>query len=721
MAHEPMLESTEGNKESITLIWFDPKIGSREETEMTKQQLREINDYVIFYTDLELCVNDIQSIKNEKILLITSGKQASDILPQISNLRQIDSIFIFCMKTERYQNLTNEYPKIIGVHTNLNELCTSIREQVDLVEKQLEVFSFFDHQQSTQDLSTESGAFLWFQLFKHVILRLPQNQQAKQQMIELCRHYYRGDTKQLKLIDEFERDYRPEEAIRWYTRESFVYKLVNKALRTEDTDQLHTFRFFIGDLSQSLGREHEKILSSHEEILTVYRGVQLDREEFDRLKENHGKLISTNGYLSTSRLRSPALAFAKKPSKRTNIVPVLFEIQCSIKELGKTVIFADIAKFSDYPKEEEVLFDLSATYKLESIEQDGEIQLIKMSATKDGVEITKSYIEHVQREMESWRVIIVFGILMYKLAQYDKSVKYFEQLLRDPNGEDVAWIECHLGRALAHKGEKNNARKYYDRAYHRMMKAEPARVKDSAHLLNYIGEIFSDQGKYDEALDYCQRSLKILEEYYPTGDYVMAHPLNNIGQIYSRQEKPDEAIQYHRRALEIRKKYYPDGDVNVALTLNHIGNILSRLGKYNEALDYHQQALKMREKHYPLGHKAIAESFNNIGNILSRQKKYKEALDCHQRALEMREKFYPSGHTDIGQSLRNIGLCHEYQNQLNLAVDYFQRAVTIYEKLLLGTHPYRLKIDKDIARVTAKRNTRQSNVKPWKTQHLFKK
>ena len=185
------------------------------------------------------------------------------------------------------------------------------------------------HQQSTKDLSKKSGEFLWFQLFNHVILRLPRNQQAKQQMIEVCRQYYRGHTKQLRLIDEFESDYRPEEAIRWYTKQSFLYKLVNKALRSEDIDQLHTFRFFIGDLSESLAREHEKILSAEGDILTFYRGVKLDREEFDRLKENQGKLISTNGYLSTSRLRLPALNFATKSSKRTNVIPVLFEIQCA--------------------------------------------------------------------------------------------------------------------------------------------------------------------------------------------------------------------------------------------------------------------------------------------------------------------------------------------------------------------------------------------------------
>ncbi len=41
------------NKESTTLLWFDPNIGSREDTKRTKQELRLINDYVIFHTDLE--------------------------------------------------------------------------------------------------------------------------------------------------------------------------------------------------------------------------------------------------------------------------------------------------------------------------------------------------------------------------------------------------------------------------------------------------------------------------------------------------------------------------------------------------------------------------------------------------------------------------------------------------------------------------------------------
>ena len=291
--------SPEKNKEGITLLWVDPNIGSRGDTEQTKLRLRQINDYATFQTDLQTGIQFIQSANKEKIFLITSGSNASPLLPSISGLPQIDSIFIFCVKIDRYQHLTNGCSKIISVYNDLSALCVAIEEQINLFDKQLQAFSFFDqNQKAVKDLSKQSAEFLWFQLFRHVILRLPQNQQAKQQMISICRDYYRGNTEELELIDQFQREYRADEAIRWYSKKSFVYRLVNKALRAEDIEQLYTFRFFIGDLSDSLAREHEKILSSEERILTLYRGAKLDREEFDKLKQNQGRLISTNGNLS---------------------------------------------------------------------------------------------------------------------------------------------------------------------------------------------------------------------------------------------------------------------------------------------------------------------------------------------------------------------------------------------------------------------------------------
>jgi hypothetical protein len=76
------------------------------------------------------------------------------------------------------------------------------------------------------------------------------------------------------------------------------------------------------------------MLSSKDQILTVYRDVKLDKEEFDKLRESQGKLISSYGYLSTIRLRSPAYGFALKPTKCTNVIHVLFQIECNINSVG---------------------------------------------------------------------------------------------------------------------------------------------------------------------------------------------------------------------------------------------------------------------------------------------------------------------------------------------------------------------------------------------------
>jgi len=162
------IDNPKENKETTILIWFDPTIGKNDDTKQTQDKLREINDYVIFYEDLDLCATYIQLAKNERIFLITSGQQTSKILPKILHLRQVDSIFIFCMNIKRYEYLlTNEYTKIIGIYNDLDRLSKSIREQLNLVDQQIQILNLFGkHEQSTKDLSKESGQFIWFQLFK---------------------------------------------------------------------------------------------------------------------------------------------------------------------------------------------------------------------------------------------------------------------------------------------------------------------------------------------------------------------------------------------------------------------------------------------------------------------------------------------------------------------------------------------------------------------------
>ena len=54
--------SSEKNKENITLIWFDSKIGEMNSMADRMKTLREINDYVLAYNNIEECISYIKSI-----------------------------------------------------------------------------------------------------------------------------------------------------------------------------------------------------------------------------------------------------------------------------------------------------------------------------------------------------------------------------------------------------------------------------------------------------------------------------------------------------------------------------------------------------------------------------------------------------------------------------------------------------------------------------------
>jgi len=84
-----------------------------------------------------------------------------------------------------------------------------------------------------------------------------------------------------------------------------VCKLINKALHTEDIELLHTFPFFISDLSSSLAIEYNQKMIGQQQrtdelVLQRSRGYQLSNKEFETVRQNIGNLISINGFLSTS-------------------------------------------------------------------------------------------------------------------------------------------------------------------------------------------------------------------------------------------------------------------------------------------------------------------------------------------------------------------------------------------------------------------------------------
>jgi hypothetical protein len=241
------------NKEEIQLIWLDGNINDSSDCVLTKSMLIELNPAVQFYSDFDRCLNLIKSIKHEQIFVIISGSLVGNLLSKVNNHRPLVAIFIFCENRQHHQSLLDEYDKIIGIYTDQKKLLQAIREKMSLFEKQRLAFNLFDQKQKAmKDLSKESALFLWHQLLIYVLKQIPQDSQSKQGMIQLCQDYYQNNKNELKKIEKFQKMYRKDQAIQWYTDEGFLYKLLNKALRTENMELIYLFRFFIIDLCEAI-------------------------------------------------------------------------------------------------------------------------------------------------------------------------------------------------------------------------------------------------------------------------------------------------------------------------------------------------------------------------------------------------------------------------------------------------------------------------------------
>ena len=92
-------------------------------------------------------------------------------------------------------------------------------------------------------MRAENAQFIWQQLFIEVLLRLkPEESNSNEDLIDYLK---RTNPTELKVIEEFQRDYQPEDSLRWYTKNTCLYKCLNTACRTNDFNTLVLYRYFI--------------------------------------------------------------------------------------------------------------------------------------------------------------------------------------------------------------------------------------------------------------------------------------------------------------------------------------------------------------------------------------------------------------------------------------------------------------------------------------------
>ena len=196
-------------------------------------------------------------------------------------------------------------------------------------------------------------------------------------MIEMCQTNYQNSPSDLKKIDEFERTYRSQDAIKWYTTNSFLHRLINNSLRLENIDTLFKLRYYIYDLHNQLAQlqiQYIQALPTDQSVLTLYRGQRMTITELERLRKSVEPLISMNSFLSTTTNVEAAIFFAGDGSldNLESEASVRYQITADTR-LPHSIPFAKIDYLSVYKNEGEVLFSMASAFRIDQVEQYGDL------------------------------------------------------------------------------------------------------------------------------------------------------------------------------------------------------------------------------------------------------------------------------------------------------------------------------------------------------------
>ncbi|CAF1000421.1 unnamed protein product [Rotaria sordida] len=660
--------------DGVTIVWLDAGANLRSsDADTTKLMLDKIHLPVLTFDDVKNCLNALSTINNKKsrVFLIVSGKFSTPILSELNKLPAIDSVFIFCARPEQYEHLIIEYsPYVIGVFQEQDSLQLSLEIELNNYHIRAPIFNFFTQKQTAiRDLTYDAASFLWFQLLQKVLMKIKYDASDMKQMIDQCRQHYARNAQQQKFcvdMDEFEKTYKPSDAINWYTRQSFVYKLINAALRTEDIEALYIFRFYISDLCRQLTNEHKKLRIQHQKspVLKLYRGCHMTLKELDKLRDTIGEMTSINGFISTSMQQWVADEFLSRDSHRgsdTQKVLWIIEADCRIDD----IIFASITPYSEHPEEEEVIFNIGSAFRIVDVtlNKTSNIWHIKATATNAGSHAFSEYMKLLCRELNETSEKVIFGTLLIDMGKYVTAQRYFEDLIercRDNNHPDLPAFHYNLGLTYTFQGDLDSAEKNFREAlvYQELVSSKQ---RDMVRTLNALGWVYQDNGELDEAIEFYTKAESICKEKLGSNDLANAQTYTYMGRYYLERQQYNESNTCYERALKILHLHLPDRHQRLGIILSEMGDARRKQGEPEQALKLYQQAEAIFHDILPQHHPCMAYCWSGMGLVFLQLNNIEEAQRYHEKALKSYRHVLPPGHINISISEKNLK-CTRYDH-----------------------------------------------------------
>jgi tetratricopeptide (TPR) repeat protein len=395
----------------------------------------------------------------------------------------------------------------------------------------------------------------------------------------------------------------------------------------------------------------------------LYRGAKLSRNEIEQL--HVGRLVATNGYLSTSLNLNIAQLFigidsmstiSSRHNRDDRQEFVLFDIDVDLIH-SPEIILADVSEYSVSPDENEFIFDLGTTFiiidKIYDINH--YVWNIKMILSSQMIQLTKDYSIYIQKRLNDTSPTMMFGHLLIDISsEYDSAMTYFLNLLKTLplNDEDRPTIYFYLARIHRLIGQYQNAIEYFRCALLLYKRRLPQSSIGYGRTLAGLATTYSEMDDSTRAICLYEKAIAIHRTILPPDHVEMAMQSNRLGYAYYQNKQYEHAFSHLTRTISFYQRKMPKNHPGQAQALHTMGLIQRALGNREKALTYYEQALHMRESLLSNDHPSVATTCYQISLLYAEQNdQHSTALDYAQRALNIRRIKLPQDHNELKQSI----------------------------------------------------------------------
>ncbi|CAF2933703.1 unnamed protein product [Rotaria sp. Silwood2] len=572
----------------------------------------------------------------------------------------------------------DKFSKVRCVHTDLNLLCNELN-QISTIRRQrhqrptVDDFNIYSLSclsdsststvSSTQSLllsnnntQRQEAEYMYSLLLRGILIRADS---TEEEMISFFRHICNNNA-DLETIEQFETYYEANNAIFWYTRDTFLYRILNKAWREEDVKTLYSMRYFIKDIHLQLLEKHilqQRALKDTPTNDIIYRGQLMKTEEFNRkIRHNVGGLFSVVSFFSTTMDENLASVYAgnsENNHQHLDVEHVLFQIK-----IDKNVYrfsYANISKQSAFEKgENEILFNIGAIFRIESINQDDrKVWIVHLKLTDDEDRELKKRIGCLETQILTPYPQLNLGRLMVEMGNYSAAEEYYLSLFENKNMiKDLAYlagIYNELGQIYQQTGEKIKAIECFSKTINVELEHLLPTHRNLARLYCRLGKIHHERGDYKAALINYHEALDIELNQDRPEEITLAKYYHAIGEVYYVQGRYTDALIAFEKCLTMQLKILPKDYSDLATTYTNIGLIHYRQFHYDAALDFFKKTLSIQLTLHPSQCPWLSKSYGNIAWTLYQQDKFIEALNYMKKAYEI--------------AVNNFSVEHEHSKQ----------------------------------------------------------